>query len=57
MEMLRFYSIKLKKLNKTSTIPFNISGHKREMIIFNRLSDRFKSRLRFHYFKPSSNFN
>ena len=46
MGTLRFYSIILKKLNKTSTLPFNIISYiQGDMITFNNLSDRTKSRL------------
>ena len=45
MGKLKFHSMKLKKLNKPSIFPFNISSHRHDMIILEHLSDRTKSRL------------
>ena len=46
MGTLRFYSIILKKFNNPSTFPFNILSYiQGDMITFNNLSDRTKSRL------------
>ena len=42
MGTLRIYSIKLKKLNKTSTFPFYISSYRHDMITFEHLIERTK---------------
>ena len=45
MGKLKFYSTKSKKFNKPSTLPFNISIYRYDMIICNHLFERTKSKL------------